>query len=129
MVDDLGMVLLEDLLHSGLVLDVGNDKYHPVDKFVVRLSVAEFELEVVHGRLGLVHHDDFFRLVLGQLATDFTTDGACGSGDHDNFVDHLADDVDVVQFDALALQKVLDFDVLDLIDSEGCIYPFTDMGD
>ena len=39
-VNHLGMVFGEDLLHSGLVLDVGDDEYHAVDNLVVRLGVA-----------------------------------------------------------------------------------------
>ena len=73
-VDYLRVVFIKNLLHARLVLDVGDDKHHAVDKCLVGLIIAKFELEVVHGRLGLVDHDDALGLVLSQLAAYLAAD-------------------------------------------------------
>ena len=128
MVDDLGAVFGEYLLHPVFVLDVGDDEFQMVGILFVGLVVAKLELEVVHGRFGLVEKYDFAGFVLDELAADFAANRTGGTGDHHRFVDDFADDVDVVEFDALAFQEVFNLDVLYLVDGERVVNPFADVG-
>ena len=125
-VDEVGMIKFEDLLHAGLVLDVGDDEGHAVELVVI--GVLQLKLQVVHGAFGLVEHNDLSGLVAHQLTADFAADGAGGAGDKHHLVDHLAHNVDVVHLDGLALKQVFNLDVLNLVGREASVEPQTHVG-
>ena len=113
-VDKVGPIGLKDLLHTWLVLDIGDDELHGVDIFLVRLVIAELELQVVERRLCLVKHDNLLGLVLQELTAYLATDRAGGAGDEDRLVEYLTYNVDIVNLDRITTQEVLNSDITDL---------------
>ena len=117
---------LEDLLHASLIFDIGNNKLHALK--LILIGVLQLELEVVHGTLGLVEHDDLLGLILHKLTTDLRADAASCTRNKHHLVDHLANDIDVVHLDGLTLQQVFNLDILNLVNRERAIKPSRDMG-
>ena len=127
MVDQLGMESLKHLLNASTILDIGNDELHAVE--LVGMSILELKLQVVHRTLGLVKHDNFLGLILHELATNLGADRACSTRDENHLVNHLAYNIDIIKADTLALQQILNLDVLNLVGGEGAVNPSADVGD
>ena len=109
------------------VFDVGDDKLHTVGEGGVGLGVAELVLEVVHGRLGLVEHDDTRGVVLCELAAYLAANAAGGAGNEHRLAVNLACDVGIADVDAFALEEVFDFDIFNLRCAEGAVNPEGDV--
>ena len=109
MEDVLGAVSLEDVLHPGLVGDVGDDgggvDFGPF--------LLDLEADVVQRGFGRIDQNQLVGVEQRHLTHDFTADGAGGAGDEDALPFQVRGDLLHVDMDGVATQEVLDLDFLD----------------
>ncbi len=125
----LWMVFFKNFPHTDGVFHVGDDEGHAVFHPLEVVGVVHLELEVVHGRLGLVEHDEFGGVVVHHLTANLAADAAGSTRDEHHLVVDFADDVALAEDDRFAAQKVLDLDVLDLVGRQLAVHPFVERGD
>ena len=107
--DVLGAVSLEDVLHPGLVGDVGDDgggvDFGPF--------LLDLEADVVQRGFGRIDQDQLVGVEQRHLTHDFTADGAGGAGDENALPFQVRGNLLHVDMDGVAAQEVLDLDFLD----------------
>lgn len=113
--DVLGAVSLEDVLHPGLVGDVGDDG-EGVD---LGPFLLDLEADIVQRGFGRIDQDQLVGVEQRHLTHDFTADGAGGAGDEDALPFQVRGDLLHVDMDGVAAQEVLDLDFLDGAPGQG----------
>ena len=105
MENNLRTILFENCIQTIFVQHVTHDTIETL----MRELVAEFQLQVVHGRFCLFVSHDSAGTHFHQLTTDFTTDRACRSGHHDGFVLQHSLDSFHVDIDFRTVQNIFHF--------------------
>ena len=107
--DDLRLILLEDLLHPGLVGDVRDDgggvDFGPF--------LLDFQPDIVQRGFRRVNQDELVGIEHRHLPHDFTADGTGRAGDEHPLPFQVRGDFLHVDLDGVAAQEIFDLDLLD----------------
>jgi len=123
--DGVGLVTIEDLVEARRVADVGNDG----DKADRGEGLEQLVVDLEDLVLAVVENHELGGPERGNLAAEFTANGAAGAGDeHDLALDELGHRAEVGG-DGVAAEQVLDGDLPQAQGVDAAVYDVADAGD